>query len=59
MNGATEHEAKVKVFIDLQDKVKNLNSKSKDGKDEMKANATGQVKAIIEEKRSLQNEIFK
>ena len=46
MNGATEHEAKVKVIIDLQDKVKNLNSKSEDGKDEMKANASGQVKAI-------------
>ena len=54
MDGATEHEAKVKVIIDLQDKVNNLNYKTLDGKDEMEAKASGQVKAISEEKRSLQ-----
>ena len=53
----------------LQDKVKNLDSRrEKDGKDEMEAKTAGQLKAINEEKRSLQikhekvcaeNKIFK
>ena len=49
----TEHEAKVKVIIDLQEKVKNLNSRRENGKDEVEAKAA-QLKAISEEKRSLQ-----
>ena len=62
-----EHEAKVKVINELQEKVENLNSRREIGKDEVEAKAA-QFKAISEEKRLLQikhekvcaeNKIFK
>ena len=64
----TKHEAKVKVTIEVQDKVRNLNSRKEDGTYEMEAKTAGQLKASSEGKRSLQikhekvcaeNKIFK